>query len=91
VLLKLEDGGINSVAWSADGKDIFFSKTTEGSKIGKCELWRIPSEGGEPEKFDLTAGGLIDLNIHPDGSRIAFTLWRVDEQVWVMENFLPKK
>jgi len=91
VLLKLEDGGINSVAWSADGKDIFFSKTIEGSKVGKCELWRIPSEGGEPEKFNLAGDGLIDLNIHPDGSRIAFTLWQADEQVWVMENFLPKK
>jgi Tol biopolymer transport system component len=90
VLLKLEEGGINSVAWSADGKNIFFSKIIKGGKTGKCELWRIASEGGEPEKFDLTADGLIDLNIHPKGSRIAFTLWHVDEEVWVMENFLPK-
>jgi Tol biopolymer transport system component len=90
VLLKLEDGGINSVAWSADGKDIFFSKTIEGSKVGKCELWRIPSEGGEPVKFDFAEDGLIDLNIHPGGSLIAFTLWQADEEVWVMENFLPK-
>lgn len=91
VLLKLEDGGINSVAWSADGKDIFFSKTIEGNKTGKCELWRVPSEGGEPVKFDFAVEGLIDLNIHPEGSRIAFTLWHVDEEVWVMENFLPKE
>jgi Tol biopolymer transport system component len=91
VLLKLEDGGINSVAWSADGKDIFFSKTIEGNKTGKCELWRVPSKGGEPVKFDFAVEGLIDLNIHPEGSRIAFTLWHVDEEVWVMENFLPKK
>ncbi|MDH5386318.1 MAG: tetratricopeptide repeat protein, partial [Candidatus Aminicenantes bacterium] len=90
VLLKLEEGSVNSVAWSPDGKDIFFSKIIKGGKTGKCELWRIPSEGGEPEKFDLTADGLIDLNIHPEGSRIAFTLWHVDEEVWVMENFLPK-
>ncbi len=91
VLLKLEDRGINSVAWSADGKDIFFSKTLEGTKTGKCELWRIPSEGGEPEKFDLEVEGLIDLNMHPEGSLLAFTLWHVGEEVWVMENFLPKK
>jgi len=90
VLLKLEEGGINSVAWSPDGKDIFFSKVIEGGKIGKCELWRIPSEGGKPEKFELAVNGLIDLNIHPEGSLIAFTLWNVDEEVWVMENFLPE-
>jgi len=90
VLLKLEEGGVNSVAWSADGKGIFFSKIIEGGKTGKCELWRISSTGGEPEKFDLTGDGLIDLNIHPGGSRIAFTLWQADEEVWVMENFLPK-
>ena len=92
VLLKLEEGGINSVAWSPDGKDVFFSKTEKGGgKTGKCELWRIPSEGGKPEKFELAANGLIDLNIHPEGSLIAFTLWNVDEEVWVMENFLPKE
>jgi len=91
VLLKLEDGAVNSMAWSADGKNIFFSKTLEGTKTGKCELWRIPSEGGEPEKFDLAVEGLIDLNIHPEGSLLAFTLWHVAEEVWVMENFLPKK
>ena len=90
-LLKLEKGGVNSVAWSPDGKDIFFSKTIKGGKTGKCELWRIPSVGGTPVKFDLTAGGLIDLNIHPKGSHLAFTLWNVSEEVWIMENFLPKK
>jgi len=91
VLLKLEEGAVNSMAWSADGKNVFFSKTLEGTKTGKCELWRIPSEGGEPEKFDLAVDGLIDLNIHPEGSLLAFTLWHVAEEVWVMENFLPKK
>ena len=91
VLLKLEEGGINSVAWSPDGKDIFFSKIIKGGKTGKCELWRIPSEGGKPEKFELALDGLINLDIHPEGSRIAFTLWHVDEEVWVMENFLPKE
>jgi Tol biopolymer transport system component len=91
VLLKLEEEGINSVAWSADGKDIFFSKVIKGGKTGECELWRIPSAGGEPAKFELTAGGLINLDIHPEGSLLAFTLWNVDEKVWVMENFLPKK
>lgn len=90
-LLKIEDGGINGVAWSPDGKYILLSKIIKGGKTGKCELWRISSTGGEPEKFDLTGGGLIDLNIHPEGSRIAFTLWQADEEVWVMENFLPKE
>ncbi len=89
-LLKIEDGGINGVAWSPGGKYILLSKIIKGGKTGKCELWRITSEGGEPEKFDLTGDGLIDLNIHPGGSRIAFTLWHVDEEVWVMENFLPR-
>jgi Tol biopolymer transport system component len=91
VLLKLEDGAVNSMAWSADGRDVFFSKTLEGTKNGKCELWRIPIEGGKPEKFDLAVDGLIDLNIHPEGSLLAFTLLHVADEVWVMENFLPKK
>jgi Tol biopolymer transport system component len=91
VLLHLEEGSINSVAWSPDGKSIFFSRIIKGGKTGTCELWQIPSKGGEPEKFDLVEDGLIDLNIHHEGSLLAFTLWHVDEEVWVMENFLPKK
>jgi len=90
-LMKLDKGeGINGLVWSPDGRYVYYSKWEEGSgKSGACNLWRIPAEGGRPEKFDLTMGGLAKLSFHPDGSKLAFNSWRIESEAWVMENFLP--
>ena len=90
-LLRLDKGeGINSIVWSPDGRSIYFSKWEKGSsKSEACSLWRIPAEGGKPEKFDLTVDGLENLRFHPDGKKLAFNSWRMEAEVWVMENFLP--
>lgn len=91
-LMRLDKGeGINGIVWSPDGRYIYFSKWEEGSsKSEACSLWRIPAEGGRPEKFDLTMDGLGKLNFHPDGRKLAFNSWRIESEAWVMENFLPK-
>jgi hypothetical protein len=52
-------------------------------------VWRIPAEGGEPQKTELAMEGLRSLRFHPDGKRIAFSAGRQQYEVWVMENFLP--
>jgi Tol biopolymer transport system component len=83
-------GWSTSVAWSPDGKYIYFTRGSNG-KTGRQELWRIPSAGGEPVRFDLAADGMENLDIHPDGRRITFNSWRMGADVWVMENFLPKR
>jgi Tol biopolymer transport system component len=81
------------LAWTPDGRYILFGK-------GKCstdqplyadeplELWRVPAEGGEPQKL-LAMDGLRHISIHPDGQRIVFTGGKAVSEVWVMENFLP--
>jgi Tol biopolymer transport system component len=80
-----------SVAWSPDGKYLFYAKTPEEEdKTGQIELWRIPSAGGEPVRLPLTAKGMENLRIHPDGRRIAFNTSEMKNETWVMENFLPK-
>jgi Tol biopolymer transport system component len=87
-LAKLDPGDvINSVVWSADGRHIFFSRGKGKSEASR--RWRIPAQGGQAEKFDLTADGLGKMNIRPDGSKLAFNSWRVELEVWAMENFLP--
>jgi Tol biopolymer transport system component len=90
-ILRLDKGGgINSIVWSPDGQYIYFSKWEKGSsKSEACSLWRIAAQGGEPVKYDLTMDGLSNLCFHPDGSKLAFNSWRIESEVWVMENFLP--
>jgi Tol biopolymer transport system component len=91
VVFKIEEGWSTSVAWSPDGKYLLFTKIPEGEgKTGRIELWRISSEGGEPEKFPLVAKGMENVRVHPGGKRIAFNTFERKCELWVMENFLPK-
>ena len=83
--------GLRGLAWSGDGKDVFYGTAREGSD-DICELWRIPVAGGEPQSLDLVMSRMMHLSVHPDGRRIAFT--GSDQpgksEVWVMEGFLAE-
>jgi Tol biopolymer transport system component len=86
-----------AVAWSPDGTQLLYAVSSKSSDNGtpatlRYELWRVSSQGGEPQRFGLTVDGMMmSLRIHPDGQRIAYgTLWSSLE-IWVMENFLPKE
>jgi beta-lactamase regulating signal transducer with metallopeptidase domain/WD40 repeat protein len=86
-LVKVE--GKITVAWTPDGCQLVYGP--RGLDEGPARLWRIPAEGGEPQKLDLEMPYLDHVRFHPDGRKIAFT-GKADEdktEVWVMENFLP--
>jgi Tol biopolymer transport system component len=82
--------------WTPDGRYILFGTRKRWSPDHPdepVELWRIPAEGGEPQKLLAMDGllvidRLLNLSIHPDGQRIAFTGGKEEAEVWVMENFL---
>ena len=91
IVYRFDKGWATSVAWSPDGRYLFFSRIPEGEgKTGRIELWRISSQGGEPVKFPLQARGMENLRFSPDGKRISFNTFEVRYETWVMENFLPK-
>ena len=50
----------------------------------------MPAEGGEPRKLDLDMERMSGFTMHPDGKRIAFTAGGYDNEICVMENFLPE-
>jgi len=79
-------GGIFAIAWFRDGKSLLACVNIE-YKAG--ELWRIPVQGGEPEKWPLPFVP-IGVDVHPDGRRIGLTAWNRVTEVWALENFLPK-
>ena len=63
VLCRFEEGiDIHAGApftWTADGKHILFTVKTTQNDDKKGELYRIPAEGGEPEKLGLEINGFI--------------------------------
>ena len=97
-LCRLDKGEVfgRSVTWTPDGKYILFVIRPPGNSLrqpdqNKCSLWRIPIEGGEPEKLGLEMNYFEYLTVHPDGQHIAFyTVSAKLAEVWVMENFLSE-
>ncbi|MFZ2053366.1 MAG: tetratricopeptide repeat protein [Candidatus Aminicenantales bacterium] len=80
-------------AWSADGRYVYFPKLQK-STGAMMDLYRVSVDGGEAQKIDLAMGRFRHFSVHPDGKRIAFSSLGANpeqSQVWVMENFLPKR
>jgi len=88
-LPKEETDWWRGLTWTPDGRHLLLLGKHEAN--GLWELWRIPVEGGEPQKLGLTMKLYRGLSVHPDGRRIAFTGPgpRPGAEVWAMENFLP--
>jgi len=94
-LVRLEKSenipGFTPLEWTADARQLLFSKGPTGPQDLTFEIWRVSMDGGKPQRLDLPANGFRDLRIHPDGQRIAFSAGQpTTAEVWVMENFLPK-
>ncbi len=54
-------------------------------------MWRIPAEGGEPLRTELSVGEFpTPFGLHPDGKRIAYIKSDTQNEVWGLENFLPE-
>ena len=82
----------NTPSWSADGRYIYFCKRHDQFSEALWDLYRVPADGGEAQKLDLTMAGFRNFSFHPDGQRVAFSSMGeniAQAQVWVMENFLP--
>jgi Tol biopolymer transport system component len=81
-------GGLPS--WTSDGRYIVFLKGAKRNYPRQWQLWRVATQGGEPQRIGLIAARqLVGLRLHPDGRRVAISDIKVDLEVWVMENFLP--
>ena len=84
----MEFQGTKGLAWSPDSRQIYYLKRAESKS--PHELFRIAATGGQEESVGLKAADIRDLNIAPDGSRIAFSIGNVwKPEIWAIENFLP--
>jgi Tol biopolymer transport system component len=79
--------------WTVDGRYIIAQAldNISGFYAATSEIWRIPVQGGTPLKLDLTIPRMEDFTLHPDNRHFAYSVNDgTREELWVMENFLPK-
>jgi Tol biopolymer transport system component len=79
--------------WTVDGRYIIAQALDDisGLYAATSEIWRIPVEGGTPLKLDLSIPKMENFALHPDNRHFAFAVNDgTKEELWVMENFLPK-
>lgn len=90
-LLRLPGSGAFTLgmAWSADGRYLLFVKANPSARTQPREVWRIAREGGDPQRLDIAMPGLVEIRVHPDGRRIAFSAGVARPEIWAMENLLP--
>jgi Tol biopolymer transport system component len=81
-----EEGGPEWIAWTPDGETIVYRNDRE--------IWSIPRVGGTPQRLDWPIDSdlvvaMRDITFSADGTRVAFSAESGEEELWVMENFLP--
>jgi len=82
--------GIELGGWSPDGRYVLIVRNGQGGQ--PSQLWRISTEGGEPQQLEVSMQRLRFPGVHPDGRRVVFSAGRgrdQDQEVWVVENLLP--
>ena len=76
--------------WTPDSRYVCFLRGVKGVAPKELQVWRVPADGGEPQRLGLNVGRqFMPLRVHPDGRRVAINDFNVNLEVWVMENFLP--
>jgi serine/threonine protein kinase/Tol biopolymer transport system component len=79
--LPRPDGDQRAFAWTPDGAYVL-------AVYGKA-LWRIPVDGGRPERVQQNLDGLeIDsaIRFDPDGETLTFVHGSATNEIWVLEN-----
>jgi len=81
--------------WTPDGKMLLFGtiKVEKNQPSSShFELWGIPFPGGTPGRILESREILNWISYHPESRRFAFTNGPEQEyEIWVLENFLPRK
>jgi Tol biopolymer transport system component len=80
-------GLLRQAQWLPDGQRIAYLRSDSGT--GAFDLWVVSATGTTPIKTDLKVTGLT--KVAPDGRHVAFVAGQNSWEVWMLDNFLPKK
>ena len=75
---------LRSLTWMPNDREILIGKDGDSFLL-------VPIDGGAPRRV---AAGVsfrpnLGLDVHPDGTHIAFVAGEAKQEVWVLEHFLP--
>lgn len=73
-----------SATWTRDGRAILFGQQDKNSAV--VRIMRIPAEGGQLEFTGISADDLVEFDLSPDGSKIAYTSASSEQQVWAIDD-----
>jgi Tol biopolymer transport system component len=80
-----EASGFETAMWSPDGEYLYFTERSDGTS-----LWRLPSEGGIPQKVWHSKNRAEVFSIHPDGQQIAVAIRERELEIRVIENLVQE-
>ncbi len=80
-----EADGFYCAEWSPDGKYVYFVEERDGTS-----LWRIPAEGGIPQKIWHTKSSVNFLGLHPDGKQFALAFPESTTEIRVIKNLVQE-
>ncbi len=66
---EVEANSRPQLVWCSDGKSLLVSGRLEGRQ----GVWRIPVDGGSPQRLSLEETDITEVRLSGDGRRIAFT------------------
>ena len=72
----------SAISASPDGKWIAY---VAPGPSGYQQVFRLPAKGGAPEQVTFDPSNKTHPAYSPDGSRIAFTVWQYEAQLWLLE------
>ena len=79
-----EARAFNAANWSIDGNYIFFIDSSGNN------LWRVPAEGGIPQKVWYSENKIQGFSIHPKGTQIVLEMPEDITELRVIENLFQE-
>jgi Tol biopolymer transport system component len=78
---------ITHIVWTPDNRSLLFSQRKGGGDQSENELWIVGVDDGEAKRIGILNHLAMDLRVHPNGRRIAFSVADKKTEVWTLENF----
>ena len=70
-----------SPVWSPDDRFLYFAS----SRGGTINIWKMASDGGEPQQITAGQGDDADLSLSADGKRLVFSTYRQNINIGVAD------